>query len=154
MASPTRTWMSVLLGLVVVFFLFYNVSQIVDIVWAWNAPISQKMTSIPALLDTDRRLGMSGEGVLLVLYIIAGLCIFLNRHEKPHWTSSQLTCFILFGVFLGLAFVASSMSFVEGMTQGKRPNHVLIGEACLAAFRLLLLGGLIGCAVHVLKSHP
>lgn len=150
MASPTRTWTSLLLALAMLYFLYYNVLQLVDVGRALDMPISTKMLTISGAVDTDRILGMGGAGVLIGIYVLACLCIFLPKHDKHRMVKSQLRCFIMIGICLLLAFTTSAMSYVEMAIKGN-PETILIAEVALASTRLLLLGGIIGCAAHVLK---
>ena len=109
MASPTRTWTSLIIGLAIAYFLFYNIAQIVDCARAFENPIiSNEPDPMAAAvsMETDWYLGMIGTGVLMLIYVIACLSIFLNKHEKPvflkisknvlYYGWSPLTYFIYF----------------------------------------------------------
>jgi hypothetical protein len=155
MASPIKTWTSVLLGIAVAYFLFFNIAQIVD-----NAKMLSQTQGIVNMateaamdMETEIAMGMTGTGVLIALYIVATLAIFLNK-EKPVLTKSQLTCYIMMGVMLLIAFLTSAMALVElyGHVVGK-PKTVFIVTLAMAAFRLLLLGGILGCGVHAIRNN-
>lgn len=153
MASPTRTWTSILLALVIVYFLFLNLTQLFDLGRALTSPIASKMMGIAQSTDADKYLGLPGIGALLLLYGIAAMSMFLNKQEKPNFTRSQLIAFIMIGVLLGVAFLSCAMAFVETHLKNPKPEGVLIAEMVLAGFRLLVMGGIIGCSVHVLKNN-
>lgn len=153
MASPTKTWISVILGITVAYFLYYNIAQIVDAAKALDNRGGPKPLWVAGLIDADIMVGLIGTGVLLALYAIASLVIFLNKHEKPQFHRGQLICYILIGVFLLLSFASSCMAFVEkaAINSFHNPDGTLITTIVLSSFRLLLAGGIVGCGVHALK---
>jgi hypothetical protein len=156
MASPIKTWMSVIVGIAIAYFLFYNITQIADNARALENPMGSGLgpnpLAVAASVQADWYIGMGGTGILLVLYGIACLSIFLNKHEQPTLSKSQRTCFIMVGVLLLISFLTSSMAFVE-LVAAKRPEAVLITSLVLASFRFLLLGGIVGCGVHAIKNN-
>ncbi len=153
MSSPTKTWVSVILGITVAYFLYYNITQLIDASKALENKGGPKPLWTASIMDCDIWVGLLGTGVLLVLYAIASMVIFLNKREKHVMQKDQVVCYILMGVFLGIAFTTSAMTFVErnvGHPMGN-PNSVLIATIVLSCFRLLLAGGIVGCGIHTLK---
>ena len=153
MSSPTKTWVSVILGIVVAYFVYYNVTQIVDSAKALENKGGPKPLWAAGIMDCDVYVGMIGTGALLGLYAIASMAIFFNKQEKHTMFKGQLICYILIGVFLALAFATSAMAFVErkvGHPAGN-PDSVLIATIVLSCFRLLLGGAIVGCGIHALK---
>lgn len=153
MSSPTKTWISVILGITVVYFLYYSIAQIVDSAKALENQGGPKPLWTAGIMDCELYVGLIGTGCLIALYIIATLVIFLNKREKHPMYKGQLICYIMIGVLLALAFASSSMVFVEryvGHPMGN-PDSVLITTIVLSCFRLLLAAGIVGCGVHALK---
>ena len=153
MASPTKTFVSIILGIVVVYYLYYSTTQIVDASRGLENKGGPKSLWAAGLIECDIWLGTIGGGALLALYAIACLAIFLNKKEKPHFYKGQLICFILIGVFLALAFTSSAMAFVEQAvdTPFGNPDTIFIATMALSCFRLLLGGAIVGCGIHSLK---
>lgn len=149
MSSPTKTWIAVVLAIACAYFLYYNIAQIVDSGKALGDVHGPNSLKAAGVLDCDIWVGMIGTGCLLALYLIGTLIIFLNKREKTHLTKGSLTCYILVGVFILLAFASSSMAFVE---YGKPPMTIFITTLTLSAFRLLLLGAMMGCGIHALRD--
>lgn len=151
MASPLKTWVSILLGIVVAYYLYYNVAQIVDAGRAMRdqkGPLSLRANH---LVECDIYVGMIGTGALLALYILASLIIFFHKRERPHLDKGQTICFVMIGVLLSLSFISSSMGLVEELHKSGHPDHLLVAIAVLSVVRLLMAGAIVGCGIHVLK---
>ena len=154
MASPAKTWISVILGIIVAYFLYYNVSQIVDAAKALDTDGAQKLVWANGVAECDMWVGMIGTGTLIFLFAIASMVIFLNKHEPhPFHYRSQLACFIAMGALLGVSLISSAMVFVE--KSPSRPfgntNTVLIIALAMASLRLFIGGAIVGCGIHALR---
>ena len=151
MASPLKSWISVLLGMVVAYYVYYNVAQLVDAGRALRdqkGPLSLRAAHVA---DCDIHLGLIGTGILIFVYLLASIVIFNHKHERPHLDKGQHICFIMIGVLLLLSFVSSSMAFVEELYKGGNADNVLIATMVLSCVRLVMAGAIVGCGVHVLK---
>lgn len=154
MASPAKTWISVILGIVVAYFLYYNVSQIVDVAKALDNDGAQKLMWANGVAECEMWVGMVGTGTLVVMFVIAAMVIFLNKQEPhPFHTQSQFACFIAVGALLGVSLISSAMVLVE--KSPSRPfgdtNTVLIITLAMASLRLLIGGAIVGCGIHALQ---
>jgi hypothetical protein len=151
MASPLKSWISVLLGILAVYALYYNVAQIVDASRALRDEKGPLSLRAAHLAECDIYVGLIGTGALIAIYLLATLVLFLHKRERPHLDKGQTICYAMIGVLLALSFVSSSMAFVEDLHKSSPKNHMIDITLVLSCVRLVMAAAIVGCGIHVLK---
>ena len=150
MSSPAKTWTSVLIGLAIAFYLFYNVIQLANGVLALRDQGADKVIDSAVIVYEDLSIGLGGTGVLALLFIIACLVIFLGK--EPHsMQKSQRVCFWMIGALILFSMILSFSTYVE-LVLDAQPKAIAVTSTAFSCARLCILAAIVGCGVHVARN--
>jgi hypothetical protein len=153
MASPLRTWVSVFIVLSICWYVFFNVLQIQKASYTLSHPMASKSLETRNLQYHEMNPGMIGQGLLILFVILGVIFVTTHHHERPDLHKSQKLSFGVICVLLILTVVIHLLMHFLNDNRMMDPKNVLIISLSMDALRLLFLGGMIGCSVHLMQRH-
>lgn len=145
--------MSVLIGIVIVFTVYYNTAQLVDVTTVFTDQHHPKGIVAVDAFETDRTLGMGGGSALMLVYIVMCMVVFLNKYEKPVLVKSQKVCFGLVGVLLFVSLMTYTSTWIAKNMALQNPMGAIILEIVLSGLRIVMATSLVICGMHTVQSN-
>ena len=152
MASPIKTWTSVLIVIVICWALAYNATQIIGMTKGLANDDTGLLKTAHDGIETDLEGGLPGSGTVCLLFGIACLAVAFNKHEKPHMSSSQKSCLIVVGILLFVQFLTHLIPFIEQKVMTD-PTAIVVTILSLSGFRVLLSAAVVGCGAYLMHNN-